>query len=58
MMSIGFFDNLLLYILLDPCYGRHLVHGLEGQVEGGLAFESGERGDALDRGGQVRTISE
>ena len=34
------------------------MHGFEGQVEGGLAFESGERGDALDRGGQVRTISE
>ena len=34
------------------------MHGFEGQVEGGLAFESGERGDAFDRGGQVRTISE
>ena len=34
------------------------MHGFECQVEGGLAFESGERGDALDRGGQVRTISE
>ena len=34
------------------------MHGFEGQVEGGLAFESRERGDALDRGGQVRTISE
>ena len=34
------------------------MHRFEGQVEGGLAFESRERGDALDRGGQVRTISE
>ena len=34
------------------------MHGLEGQVEGGLTFESGERGDAFDRGGQVRAISE
>jgi len=34
------------------------VHGFECQVEGGLAFESGECGDALDRGGQVRAISE
>jgi len=34
------------------------MHGFECQVEGGLAFESGECGDALDRGGQVRTISE
>ena len=34
------------------------MHGFEGQVEGGLAFESGERGDAFDRGGQVRAISE
>ena len=34
------------------------MHRFEGQVEGGLAFESRERGDAFDRGGQVRTISE
>lgn len=34
------------------------MYGLEGQVEGGLAFKSGERGDAFDRGGQVRAISE
>ena len=34
------------------------MHGFECQVEGGLAFESGERGDALDRGSQVRAISE
>ena len=34
------------------------MHGFEGQVEGGLAIESGERGDAHDRGGQVRAISE
>jgi hypothetical protein len=34
------------------------VHGFECQVEGGLAFESGECGDALDSGVQVRAISE
>ena len=34
------------------------MHGFECQVEGGLAFESGERGDAFNRGGQVCAISE
>ena len=57
-MSIGFFDYLLLHILLGPCYGRHPVYGFECQVEGGLAFESGSLRDAFDGGIQVRAISE
>ena len=34
-----------------------LYSSLKASVEDGLAFESGERGDAFDRGGQVRSIS-
>ncbi len=33
------------------------MHGLEGQVEDGLAFESGALRDAFDGSGQVRTIT-
>ena len=54
--SLGLFFYSL-QILLDPVHGRDPVHGLEGQVEGRLAFEAGALRDALDGGGQVRTFA-
>jgi hypothetical protein len=36
-----------LQILFDPVHRSDPVHGLEGQVEGRLAFEAGTRGDLL-----------
>ena len=53
-MGFSFYS---LQILLDPIYWRDPVHGLEGQVEGRLAFEAGALRDALDGGGQMRTFA-
>ena len=42
-----------LQILLDPVHWPDPVHGLEGQVEGRLAFEAGECCNSFDGGAQV-----
>ena len=44
-------------MLLDPLHRSDPVHGLEGQVEGRLAFEARALRDALDGGAQVRTCA-